>query len=235
MVRRLKPQQICRIDGTSSALPMGQDPRLRIQAPETTFAFPAKGHDFSRAETVAPLTVLAALAAGISMSKPTRPSRPQPMNSRTTRTFFVTSSTWGRRSLFQSERMAKLFLDVLSVYRAQGRYLLHEFVLMPDHFHVLISVLPEMIVEGAVQLIKGGFSYRARKQLGFQGEIWQRGFSDELVVNVAGYRARCEYVRHNPVRARLARIPEDYPYGSAGSERKMDPMPTHLRGLKPPQ
>lgn len=27
------------------------------------------------------------------------------------RTFFVTSVTWGRRSLFQSERAATLFLD----------------------------------------------------------------------------------------------------------------------------
>jgi len=35
--------------------------------------------------------------------------------------------------------MAKLFLEVLLHYRQQGKYLLHEFVLMPDHFHLLIT------------------------------------------------------------------------------------------------
>ena len=154
-------------------------------------------------------------------------------DSRTTRTFFVTSSTWGRRSLFQSERLARLFLDVLLECRAQERYLLHEYVLMPDHFHALISVPPRVTVERAVQWIKGGFSYRAKKEAGFQGEVWQRGFSDEFIVDASGYCARCEYIRQNPVRAGLARVPEEYPYGSAGSDQKTDPMPLHLQGLKP--
>ena len=104
---------------------------------------------------------------------------------------------------------------------------------MANHFHALISVPPRMTVEQALQLIKGGFSYRAKKETGFQGEIWQRGFSDEFIVDVAAYRARCAYIRQNPVRAGLARLSEEYPYGSAGWDQKMDSMPLHLQGLKP--
>lgn len=84
-----------------------------------------------------------------------------------------------------------------------------------------------------MQLIKGGFSFRAKKETGFHGEIWQRGFSDEFIVDVEAYRARCAYIRQNPVRAGLARVPQEYPYGSAGSDQRMDPMPIHLQGLKP--
>jgi len=164
------------------------------------------------------------------MSKPNRPAHSRGKNCQTTRTFFVSSATWARRSLFQSERMARLFLEVLSAYRAQGRYLLHEFVLMREHFHVLISVPPKLSVERAVQLMKGGFSYRAKKELGVHGEIWQRGFSDEYVTDAAGYRARCEYIRQNPVRAGFARAPQEYPYGAMGSGIETDPMPEHLRG-----
>jgi REP-associated tyrosine transposase len=167
------------------------------------------------------------------MSKPNRPLHRPQSGSGSTRTFFITSSTWERRSLFQSERLARLFLDVLLECRAQERYLLHEYVLMPDHFHALISVPPRVTVERAVQWIKGAFSYRAKKEAGFQGEIWQRGFSDEFIVDAAGYRARCAYIRQNPVRAGLARVPEEYPYGSAGSDQEMDPMPCQLQGLKP--
>jgi len=76
------------------------------------------------------------------------------------------------QSLFQSDRMARLFLEVLLHYRQQQRYLLHEFVLMPDPFHLLIT--PTETLERTLQLIKGGFSYRARKELGFnEKEIWQ--------------------------------------------------------------
>ena len=48
-------------------------------------------------------------------------------------TYFVTAQTWERRALFRSEKMAKLFLEVLHPYRSEKKYLLHEFVLMPDH------------------------------------------------------------------------------------------------------
>jgi len=67
------------------------------------------------------------------MSKPTRPLRSPQAPSRP-RTFFVTSSTWGRRSLFQSEHLARLFLEVLSSYRDRHRYLLHELVATDSAF-----------------------------------------------------------------------------------------------------
>lgn len=43
-------------------------------------------------------------------------------------TYFITANTFQKHSLFQSERMAQLFLDVLFFYRRQQKYLLHEFV-----------------------------------------------------------------------------------------------------------
>jgi len=55
------------------------------------------------------------------------------------RTFFVTSSIAGKRNLLQSDRSARLLVDVLYQYRSQGKYLLRDFVVMPDHFHVLVT------------------------------------------------------------------------------------------------
>jgi len=164
------------------------------------------------------------------MSKPTRPVKLRPTRPATTRTFFVTSSTWERRSLFRSERMARLLLDVLYSYRTEGRYLLHEFVVMPDHFHLLISVPPGMTLEKAVQFIKGGFSYRTAKDLNFHGEVWQRGFSDEYVAEAEAYEARRQSIHCNPVAARLVREPEEYAYSSACPGFELDPRPEHLGG-----
>jgi putative transposase len=49
----------------------------------------------------------------------------------------VTSATWERRPLFRNERWARLLIDTLYHYR-ESAYLLHEFVIMPDHFHVFL-------------------------------------------------------------------------------------------------
>ena len=96
-------------------------------------------------------------------------------------TYFVTASTYLKENLLQSERMVRLFLDVLQHYRTQGKYLLHEFVIMPNHFHLLITPGHDTTLERALQLIKGGFSFRAKKELGVRGEIWQKSFYDRRV------------------------------------------------------
>jgi hypothetical protein len=66
-----------------------------------------------------------------------------------------------------------------------------------------------------MQLIKGRFSFRANKELGFRGEIWQRGFSDVRIADEKSFQQHREYIDNNPVKAGLARSPEEYPYGSA--------------------
>ena len=121
-------------------------------------------------------------------------------------TYFITANTFQKHSLFQSERMARLFLDVLFSYRTQRRYLLHEFVLMPDHFHLLIT--PTESLERGLQLIKGGFSFRAKRELGFGGEIWEKSFYDHRVRDWEEYCAFRTYIHLNPVRRGLAATPE---------------------------
>ncbi len=69
--------------------------------------------------------------------------------------YFITASAAGKRPLLQSNRMAGLLVDVLYHYRREKKYLLHEFVVMPNHFHLLLT--PEITLERALQLIKGAF------------------------------------------------------------------------------
>src|SRR5437660_4871271 len=139
----------------------------------------------------------------------------------------VTTSTWGRRDLFRNERWANLLMDTIYHYRGSA-YLLHEFVIMPDHFHALITPLTSL--EKAVQFIKGGFSYRAKKELASNLEIWQKGFSDHRIRDASDYAEHILYIRQNPVRARLCEIAEEFPYSSAHVGFELDPAP---QGLKP--
>ena len=142
-------------------------------------------------------------------------------------TYFITANTFQRHSLLQSERMAGLFLDVLLSYRLQQKYLLHEFVIMPDHFHLLIT--PTLTLERALQLIKGGFSFRAKRELGFGGEIWETSFYDRRVRDWEEYSAFQRYIHLNPVKRGLAASPEQYPYSSAKVGMALDAVPQRLK------
>ena len=148
------------------------------------------------------------------MSRPCRPSDPENATGRD-RTFFVTTRTAGGRSLFQSVRMTDLLVEVLRSYMRNGKFIIHDFVAMPNHLHVLLTIPGTITIEKAVQLIKGTFSYRAKKELGFNGEIWQRGFSDVRVTDEGSFREHQKYIDDNPVKAGLVGSPLEYHGGSA--------------------
>jgi len=129
------------------------------------------------------------------------------------RTFFVTTVSWQRSPIFRVEARARLLIEVLLGYRDQGRYRLHEFVVMPDHVHLLFSPAPEISLERAVQFIKGGYSYRLRKVEKIQ--VWQESFTNHRIHDFDDYQRHCENVRMNPVRARLVRDAAAYAFSSA--------------------
>ena len=145
-------------------------------------------------------------------------------------TFFVSAQTFERKALLQSDPMAELFVDTLLHYRKQHKYLLHEFVIMGDHFHLLLT--PAEALERALQFIKGGFSYRAKKELGFVQEVWQRGFSDHRIRDSEDYLRHREYIYQNPVKARLVARPEDYRFSSATGAYNLDEIPQRLKPLQ---
>lgn len=163
------------------------------------------------------------------MSIPRRNSDPASIRV-ASRTFFVTSSTLGKRALLQSHRSAQLFTRVLYGYRASGKFRLHAFVVMPDHFHALLTVGPDISVERAVQFIKGGFSFQAAKEFGKKGTLWQRGFSEVRILDEGHFHRCCDYIHSNPVKKRLVSDAAAYEYSSANPVHEVDPMP---QGLKP--
>ena len=144
------------------------------------------------------------------------------------RTFFVTTVARGRAPIFRKEQRARLLIDVLFDYRAQGKYLLLEFVVMPDHLHAILTPSAEISLERTMQFIKGGFSYRMRKIE--KSQVWQESFTNHRIRDADDFERHREYVRMNPVRAKLVRNAREYLYSSAHAAFVVDEVP---RGLKP--
>ena len=137
--------------------------------------------------------------------------------------YFVTTQTARRQPFFRHERWAELLREIICHYNGTG-YSLHAYVIMPDHLHLLM--VPKDTLERAVQLIKGGFSFRAKREFAWKFDIWQPGFTDRRIRDVADWATHLDYIRMNPVRAHLTPDSCLYPY--------MDfPESAFPQGLKP--
>ena len=132
---------------------------------------------------------------------------------------FITCSCYHRRPLLGSPSRRDLFLKVLEEVRQRYLFVVVAYVVMPKHFHLLISE-PEIGDPSVViQSVKIGFARKVIHRDGDSGSgtaapIWQRRFYD---FNVWGREKRVEkirYIHRNPVRRGLVNNPEDWKWSS---------------------
>jgi REP element-mobilizing transposase RayT len=97
----------------------------------------------------------------------------------------------------------------------QPRIHLYAAVVMPDHVHLLLSPLrdengwPFPLVD-ILQCLKGATAHRINKLLRSSGPVWEEESFDHVLRSHEGLKNKCEYIRQNPVAARLVLRPEDY-------------------------
>ena len=135
----------------------------------------------------------------------------------------MTAVTAQRRRLFQVTANAELLQKTLFDYRGQGKFLLHAFVIMPEHFHALITPAPDVSLERAMQFIKGGFSFRLKSKQ----DVWMRSFNESQIMNREKFMRCVSYIEENPVRRGLVSAAQAYLFSSAADGQR-DAMPAHF-------
>ena len=146
-----------------------------------------------------------------------------------TKTYFITASAYMHQNLFQRTETADLLVTTLFGYRDRGEFLLHEFVVMPNHIHLLISVDDGHAVGRAMQMTKGGFSHAVGKAGLKLKAIWQPSYYEHRVRDEEEYERMRTYIHQNPVRRGLAEKSADYPYSSARTSWRLDDVPGRLK------
>jgi putative transposase len=141
-------------------------------------------------------------------------------------TYFITICAHMQRNLFQRDEVAELMVATFLKYREAREFELHEYVVMPNHVHLLLSLNHQQQLGRVVQLIKGGFSHSLREHGAAFPVVWQQRYYDRRVRDTNEFAEFSRYIRQNPVRKGLAEVPEDYPHSSAGKR-------AGVPGLKP--
>lgn len=144
-------------------------------------------------------------------------------------TYFVTTKAWQRTFLLQVEEMAKIIMAKMLEIRERGSYLLHDFVVMPNPLHLILTPAPSVSLEKAVQLINGGSSHEIHKVRGTNLQIWQSEFHESRVTSGTEHHKKRDYI-YFPVAANLVERPEAWVFGSASGKFTLD---TIFQELKP--
>ena len=112
-------------------------------------------------------------------------------------------------------RIAAVVADALKQGEKERKlYELGAWVVMPNHVHAVIK--PFRPLPDVVRWIKGSTARAANLILGRTGAaFWQRESYDHLVRSSEEMDRISRYIERNPVRAGLARDPEDWPWSSA--------------------
>ncbi len=98
----------------------------------------------------------------------------------------------------------------------ESRYLLREWVVMPNHAHALLWPMPNYRLSDILKSWKQFTSRRAKRLLGMTEErFWQPESYDHWIRNDAEAARVSRYIRNNPVIASLCARPEDWRWSSA--------------------
>ena len=123
--------------------------------------------------------------------------------------YAVTTVTRDRRAYFSEFLTARAVVRVL---REQGDLQRAEtlaYVVMPDHLHWLMRLLPGHDLSAVVRDVKAMSSRRIGHR------VWQKGFHDHALRKEDDVRAWARYIVANPLRAGLVARVGDYPHWDA--------------------
>lgn len=137
-------------------------------------------------------------------------------------TYFITACVDSSMAKpFLEAKVAQVLVEAIQNEHEQ-MYLLYAYVVMPDHFHMLIKPVSENSLGKILHKVKGSSAYRINKLLGRNGKFWQAENYDHLIRNALSFREKWEYIKENPVKAHLISTAEEYPFSSffAGIETK---------------
>jgi REP-associated tyrosine transposase len=151
---------------------------------------------------------------------------------------FITSSTYRRAQLFSSPQLSRTFVAVLEQVRREFGFRLLGWVLMPEHFHLLILPPSPDAVSRIVQQLKQRTAARILRILGenrnhtwcarmlgrlrlppavhtrARYRVWQRRFYPFGVYTERKRLEKLAYMHNNPVKRKLVNSADEWPWSS---------------------
>jgi putative transposase len=136
---------------------------------------------------------------------------------------FITCSCYQRKPWLDTDERRDLFLGILEEVRKEHRLVVLGYVVMPEHFHLLVSEPQVGTPSTVMQVLKQRFARQVRGALqtdrqvlqdNTEAGIWQPRFYDFNVRTEGKRMEKLRYMHSNPVKRELVSAPEQWAWSS---------------------
>jgi putative transposase len=122
-----------------------------------------------------------------------------------------------RRACFFDERDFRFYLKLLGEAAGRHRVLVHAYVLMTNHVHLLLTPLVVGGISKVMQSVGSRYVKAINKVSNKAGTLWESRYKACLVAHDRHVLAACRYIDLNPVRARMVEHASQYRWSSYGA------------------
>ncbi|MGH9804136.1 MAG: REP-associated tyrosine transposase [Candidatus Acidiferrales bacterium] len=149
---------------------------------------------------------------------------------------FLTTNTYRRLPIFKEYQPCQLFFKEIDFYRTKFDFELYGYVLMPDHFHLLLHFPPDrdfaaflcdfksavarLILDwvqenGRTRLLKQmQVAQKPKRHRDSRYAVFQANSYIRRVTSSSMFKQKLDYIHDNPLREKLVARAIDYPYSS---------------------
>lgn len=130
--------------------------------------------------------------------------------------YHVTGRGNEQRKIFFSRKDYEKFKEYLSDAVDKYGFILHGYVLMTNHYHLIIET-PEKNLSKIMHHVNSSYTTYINIKRKRSGHLLQGRFKSIVVEKDSYLLELSRYLHLNPVRANMTQLPEDYRYSSYGS------------------
>lgn len=142
--------------------------------------------------------------------------------------YHITARGDRREDIYADDEDRHTFLSVLGRIVVDFHWVCHAFCLMGNHYHLVVET-PDANLSKGMRQLNGVYTQAFNRRHGLVGHLFQGRYKAILVDEEAYLLALSRYVVLNPVRARIVRVPEAWPWSSHRMMLGMEPSPGWLQ------
>lgn len=120
-----------------------------------------------------------------------------------------------RQDVFKDEKDYEKYLEILKKYKDKYKFKLYHYVFMTNHIHLVVE--PKEEGGNLAEIMKGinlSYAQYYKRKYKHTGHFWQDRYKS-IIISKDNYLLACgSYIELNPIRAKIAEDPKDYPWSS---------------------
>ena len=131
-------------------------------------------------------------------------------------TVFITQVVKDRLTIFNDDTTVQLLMQVMSTVKNYHPFSMIAYVILPDHFHMLIRNIGPSNFSQIMHSLKRNFTveFKRYQDIRRSTNLWQRRFWDHVIRDEGDFENHFHYIHHNPVKHGYVRSVSDWKFSS---------------------